>query len=133
MLAIEPARPDTVVHWAIAEVVTHRSSDLSWYKDWDELLREKRADRHYPDVVKSIREYGFLRPLNASIGDGELMLSDGHHRIAAAIDLGLECVPVYVAAFHVIADDSGSWRDGEPIELDPTNFDDYINGGAWLS
>lgn len=57
-----------------------------------------------------------MRPLDADIEMGELRLSDGHHRLAAAIDLDMEAVPVFVHARITISEDSGIWYEGDHVE-----------------
>lgn len=90
--------------------------DSTMDEAWEASLTGKRDDDHYEDVLNSIREHGFLRPLTAwKREDGRLGFGDGHHRLAAAIDLGLTTVPVKVYERHLIARDSGSWDSGSPI------------------
>ncbi|QOP66639.1 ParB-like nuclease domain protein [Microbacterium phage Lahqtemish] len=129
MLAIEPPRVGRVYHWSLADLMTRRSGDVSKYTDghdwpskWRRKLQQKRRDRHYPDVVESLDELGFIRPLDATLnfsyeyedGDddsaGMVRLADGHHRFAAAIDLGYEAVPILVSEWPTIAPDSGEWN-----------------------
>ncbi|UKH48484.1 ParB-like nuclease domain protein [Microbacterium phage Katzastrophic] len=119
MLAIEPIREGRVYHWFIGQIMERDSSDRKFYVSWMNLLDEKRQDGHYPDVLQSLEEHGFIRPLNADTECGQLQLSDGHHRLAAAIDLGMEVVPVYVSWENVISDDSGCWEAGDPVPTDP--------------
>ena len=119
MLALEPIRVCRVYHWAVEQVMERSSTDFEFYGSWDYMLDEKREDSHYPDVLASIREHGFIRPLNADLGKGYLQLSDGHHRIAAAVDLGIECVPVYVTRYPIISGDSGHWRAGREVDDRP--------------
>ena len=73
-------------------------------------------------MVDSIQEHGFVRPLTSRHDGQELRLADGHHRLAAAIDLGMTTVPVkvYIATGWCwpIANDSGSWYRGDPIPTD---------------
>lgn len=82
---------------------------------WSLCLDEKRGDDHYPDVVESIETHGFVRPLTATEKDGRLTLGDGHHRLAAAIELGMTSVPVQVTKTWGISPDSGEWWVGDPI------------------
>ncbi|AVR56792.1 ParB-like nuclease domain protein [Microbacterium phage Elva] len=116
MLELEPIRVGRVYHWAVEQVMERRSTDFGRYGSWDYMLDVKREDSHYPDVLASIREHGFIRPLNADLDKGYLQLSDGHHRIAAAVDLGMECVPVYVTPYPIISGDSGRWRAGREVD-----------------
>ena len=71
-----------------------------------------------------LRSAGFVRPLTAGINryTQELTFGDGHHRLAAAMELRMETVPVLVAHDNHIAEDSGSWRLGDPVP----EFDGYI-------
>lgn len=131
MLAIEAPRVGQTYHWLIADLMTRRSGDVSqwtrgedWAERWDRKLEEKRNDDHYDEVVESIQMRGFIRPLDATRHfyynedaetDGMVHLADGHHRFAAAIDLGMEAVPVYVSEYPTIAPDSGDWRMSTPV------------------
>lgn len=53
------------------------------------VLDDKRKDPWYPALVEDIRVHGLRTPI--WIHDGEV--NDGCHRIAAAQDLGIECLP----------------------------------------
>lgn len=86
--------------------------DVPHEERWETLLSMKRADENYEDILEEISENGFSKPLTAYKRDGVLILCDGHHRLAAAIDLGLETVPVHVFNTVTIADDSGEWYRG---------------------
>lgn len=84
----------------------------------DEAMSWKRHDAHYPDVVRSIKELGFVRPLTCYDGkyDEPYTMGDGHHRLAAAIDLGLTKVLIQYSGDGLkISDDSGSWEYGNDI------------------
>ena len=76
---------------------------------WDLLIGDKREDEHFEDVVDAIREEGFTIPLTAYPRDGVLILCDGHHRLLAAQDLGMDTVPVIVRESFTVESDSGSW------------------------
>ncbi|UYL86352.1 ParB-like nuclease domain protein [Microbacterium phage Jovita] len=132
MLAIEPPRVGRTYHWCIQDLMTRRSGDVNrfteggdWPARWRRKLSQKRRDDHYPDVVESIDELGFIRPLDAALNFvyeddndpsvGMVRLADGHHRFAAAIDLGYEAVPIYLSQWPTIAPDSGDWRRDIPV------------------
>lgn len=107
----------TVFDWDIAEIMERRSLDVDEWRGgtielaWEEMLRRKRSDRNYPDIVTSIERWGFVRPLTAYITYGnELRFGDGHHRLAAAIELGMTTVPVEVFHRSRCAVDSGTWN-----------------------
>jgi len=102
----------TEFDWDIAEIMERDSCDVcsDYGDDWEIALDGKRMDSNYEDVLTSIKRWGFLRPLTAYVGtDGLLHFGDGHHRLAAAIDLGMTTVPVRVYEDTHIAEDSGEW------------------------
>lgn len=81
------------------------------------LLDSKRDDPHYSDVLESIEEHGFIRPLTARREDLAplgFMFGDGHHRLAAAQDLGYTHVPLEISR-SLVNDDSGEWDRREEI------------------
>lgn len=113
----------TVIDWDIAEIMERDSLDLDFYKgDWELMLTHKRGDSHYEDVKESIKRWGFVRPLTSYVDNNELQFGDGHHRLAAAIELGMTSVPVEVCRYSKVANDSGEWY------LEPgTNIDSIKN------
>lgn len=108
-------KPGDVWLEPIDEILKRESLDGGYEGDgWDWLLDDKRNDNYYPDVVRSLKEHGFKRPLTCSIDDydpSDYQFGDGHHRLAAAIDLGLTHVPLeaYPSGSWGVSDDSGSW------------------------
>jgi hypothetical protein len=150
MLELEELKPsDTnkIIHWAISDILTHRSVDLDYYspvvcvgcdtvlsletdyegcedchedtdydypeveRQWEWVLDYKRRDHWFDDLKTEITHNGFTKPLTAIYEYGKLRFGDGHHRLAIAIDLGLETVPVkvYDSWHSARADDSGEW------------------------
>lgn len=111
----------------IDEILTRWSStdggspEPSYYDEevtcWDEILDEKRDDSHYPDVVASLRERGWVRPATCWGYPWEMVYGDGHHRLAAAIDLGHSEVLIERHPKFCIAPDSGEWDSSDPIPL----------------
>lgn len=92
----------------------HDCGKLSYRQRWDNVLFLARGDEQYAPIKKEIARNGFLVPLAAKISTGHLVLCDGHHRIAAAIELDIVDVDVYVAAQEVdigdlVAMDSHTW------------------------
>jgi ParB-like chromosome segregation protein Spo0J len=61
--------------------------------DVADVLDRKRQSPHYPQLLEEIRQNGITIPvvIDYSGTFGELL--EGHHRIAAAVDLGLPSVP----------------------------------------
>jgi hypothetical protein len=76
-----------------------------------DLLDLKRDDDHYGDVVESLQVNGFLAPIG--VHPTERKLTDGHHRLAAALDLGFRFVPV--RSQNGCSRDSGGWSLGEDV------------------
>lgn len=56
-----------------------------------QVLDNARDDQRYLDVRDSISASGFI---DALVATDTCILVDGHHRLAAAIDLGYDTVPV---------------------------------------
>lgn len=108
-------RPESKYRGSDGMVHTH--SRLTW----DDVLTEKRGDSHYQDVLTSIRERGWIRPVTVWLSNdhpGEpYQFGDGHHRLAVAIDLGMEYIPVEAIDYggEPVSDDSGSWSAGSSI------------------
>jgi|SRR6185503_2513914 len=72
-----------------------------------QMLDHKRGDDHYPKLVETLKTEGWTKGVGCvSWINGVKVLSDGHHRLAAAIDLGQKYVPVRSGLAEA---DSGSW------------------------
>lgn len=54
-----------------------------------DVLDHKRNSEHYPELLEEIRRDGMTLPVMIRTFDGQPWLVDGHHRVAAAIDLGI--------------------------------------------
>lgn len=96
------------------EDVLNARMEMSLDDVWQKTLEIKTQDEHYDDVVESIRTRGFVRPCTAKMDfeTKKLKFLDGHHRLAAAIDLGMKTVPVIVLSQDScgVSDDSGDWN-----------------------
>lgn len=71
--------------------------------DWDMLTEDKSQDDCYSRLLDSIRAKGFIVPICVHLpywGDPTLGLGNGHHRMTAAINEGIESIPVYWTASH---------------------------------
>ncbi|GAA3807772.1 ParB/RepB/Spo0J family partition protein [Streptomyces chiangmaiensis] len=55
-----------------------------------DTLDYKRQNPDYADLVEEIRKDGITVPIFIRTLDGRPWLADGHHRVAAAIDLGID-------------------------------------------
>lgn len=99
---------------AIEDVLDYESVDV-WrinrqtgqdeYGQVREVLEDKRCDEQYPHVLRSLRTGGFTKGIR--IHPEHKRVTDGHHRIAAAIDLGYRFVPYEYRQY--CDDDSGEW------------------------
>lgn len=86
---------------------------------WEVTLSSAREDEQYPIILAELNAHGLKYPLGAKWYQGELVLCDGHHRVAALLDLGIKQVTVYVGAeedsvAEMVAYDSRSWYSGTP-------------------
>lgn len=100
--------------------------DEDWYRDlhWfrNRAMHQVREDALYPGLVREMREVGAIeRPVTvcfdtgAWFGSDPLVFCDGHHRLAAAVQLGWSSIAVTHCGqwdnpvSQPVADDSGSW------------------------
>lgn len=97
-----------IEYFPIKEIVTTwQSVDFNIYprsyplervpEKWQELLEEKRKDMWYSRVVNSIKKYGLVGVLVALDNGERLIHLDGHHRLAAMIDLGFTHAPYLIS------------------------------------
>jgi hypothetical protein len=90
----------------ISEVNKFASSDFS-DGDWSDPIRMSSIDRescnnyhshnedHLDDLKKDISTKGMKTPVEATrLDNGETLLTEGHHRVIAARELGLTHIPV---------------------------------------
>lgn len=54
-----------------------------------DILDHKRCSDHYADLLDDIRDRGMTLPISINTFCGKPWLTDGHHRVAAAVDLGM--------------------------------------------
>lgn len=83
------------------------------------MLEICRGDDHYIDLFLEIRTKGFKVPIAAQRTKDKqnIVLIDGHHRLAVAIDLNISSIPVYIAnekmhVYDLVAVDSIDWVPG---------------------
>jgi hypothetical protein len=61
---------------------------------WQKLLARKRSHKRYAKVLKFIKDHGFNMPLSYLYASDDVKVHcDGHHRLAAAIELGYVYIP----------------------------------------
>lgn len=75
----------------LAQVLEMPSCD-NWGGNVHSVMEWKKSDPWFPAVVESIRRHGFTKGIRVDPTTGWVM--DGHHRIAAAMELGLSYIPV---------------------------------------
>ncbi|MFH9236103.1 ParB N-terminal domain-containing protein [Streptomyces globisporus] len=81
-----------VLGFMSSEAFLHSWGDGATVQD---SLIVKRADAGYPQLRENIRQHGIRTPALIEVTDsGYRRLLEGHHRVAAAVDLGIETVPV---------------------------------------
>jgi hypothetical protein len=61
---------------------------------WLMLLESKRLDEQYQGVKTSLEQVGFVVPTSFYGEDDNLIHGNGHHRLAAAIELGYTHIPM---------------------------------------
>lgn len=72
-----------------------------------ETFASKRADNQYADLLESMRNNGFRGAVCISQNEERPQLMNGHHRIAAAAELGIVDIPVTYS--WRVADDATLW------------------------
>ena len=77
-----------------------------------EIMDHKRLDLGQSRLVQSIEQHGFVIPVLIASADfvGRKLLVNGHHRIAACEDLGIDAVPVTY-------DQVGGWEESWPMKV----------------
>ena len=78
-----------------AEVETWSLKEIS--ENWDIYVRPE-ADDQFPSLVDSVRTHGILQPLTIS---SDFYILSGHRRLAAAIEAGLDLVPVIMTDIEI--------------------------------
>lgn len=77
----------------VIELVKTGDGDSDWYGELSWMWTEQ--SQMMLDLVRSIVTDGIREPIDIAISTSdELRLMDGHHRIAVALALSLETVPV---------------------------------------
>lgn len=88
--------------------------------NWWEILANKVSHNHFDWLCDEIKRDGFTVPVVIVIDDDEWRMGNGHHRLCAAILLGIEAIPVLFT-------DGDYWRfedshDGN-VELSEPSYD----------
>lgn len=77
-----------------------------------DVLDFKRTSEHYPALLDEIRADGMALPVMIRTLNGRPWLVDGHHRVAAALDLGIT---------HLV------WSD-LPVEIEDRPYNPMLRG-----
>lgn len=93
--------------------LTERSVDYGYNIDWECILRDKCSDTGFLYLVDSIMEHGW----KSAVGWREGYISEGHHRICAAILLCEEEIPT--------TEWSTDWYGEDGCERISAHFSDY--------
>lgn len=130
-------------HWIagdyIPAVIECSCEDIHFYHDCGDrkvnmkyVLQSARTDSYYSTLYNIIKTRGFKSPLAAIVDNyyESIILVDGHHRLAIALDLKIKEIPVYISTpgNHIedlVATDSGNWKEGKisyPPLLDKTKM-----------
>jgi hypothetical protein len=98
---------------------TTASVDFYTNMDWEMILEEKCADTGFMHLVWSIMEYGWL----SAVGWTGTKITEGHHRICAAILLCEDLIPV--------TDHGTSYYTSGPANTAHSNWDDPQPLNLW--
>jgi hypothetical protein len=104
----------------LADVLDMMSPDTEEDDTLDEcytvrdVLNNKRQSPGYASLLEQVRANGITVPVLIRTLDGQPWLADGHHRVATAVDLGLDVVP---------------WTD-VPLGIEPHDFNPHMRD-AW--
>jgi hypothetical protein len=89
--------------------------NMTTHQQWRVIGFGKRWDSQYDDICTSLQRFGWLRypTLRYSPEEGGVVsMGDGHHRVLAALDIGLCRVPMEPKPAReyrsVVSNDSGS-------------------------
>jgi len=77
------------------EILSNQSPKQKKRK-WSELIKDVRLDDSYEEVKLFIDDEGFWIPLEYRKENGYNLFTNGHHRLAAAIELGYKYVPMII-------------------------------------
>jgi ParB-like nuclease family protein len=74
--------------------------NLESTQGWFYMLESKLADPQTPSIIRAIEEFGFLDPICITKEYAGWKLGNGHHRLAIAIMLGLDEIPVDFSSWY---------------------------------
>lgn len=74
--------------------------DLSTPDEWFRMMALKSGDASFGRLLQAIPDKGFLDPICITKGDYGWTVGNGHHRLTAAILLGLDEIPVHFSEWY---------------------------------
>lgn len=116
----EPEPDQTVEMWPISKILSlvTESSDCGYLDnpgDWFRMMAIKANDASFGRLLQAIPKQGFLDPIGITWEYDHYRLGNGHHRLTAAILLGLDEIPV-IQSFWASSDHDSDLR--EQFEAD---------------
>lgn len=85
----------------VSDLLRNVTETLDYFKtsepsEWLRMITDKSADEQFATIIRLIETEGFTDPIGIMEYDGYWLLGNGHHRMAAAILLGLDEIPVVI-------------------------------------
>lgn len=77
----------------VLDMVTPDDEDEGEDRTVRDVLDSKRQNPDYLALLEDVRKNGITIPLFIRTQNGTPWLADGHHRVAIALDLGIDMVP----------------------------------------
>ena len=90
----------TIREWSVSDILKNvrNSADygpLNTHAQWHQYMYSALGERQTPAIIHEIQEKGFTDPILLYHDNPEFWtLGNGHHRLAIAILLGLDKIPV---------------------------------------
>jgi len=109
--------------WPISKILAEvkESCDVGYLDtpgDWFHMMSRKASDPNFGRLLQAIPDQGFLDPIGIYWSYDHWTLGNGHHRLTAAILLGLDEIPV-IDAFRP---PSGETHERELSDI-PADYD----------
>lgn len=106
---------------AVSDILKGVTASLDIHEiDWEAIIAAKISHDHFDELCDTIMREGFCVPITLMVneedefGDVTYMLGNGHHRLCAAILLGLDRIPVVISE-----DDPRCWEESHDGNWEP--------------
>jgi len=103
--------PVEIEMWPISRILAEVKEscdvgDLDEPEEWFAMMANKARDNSFGQLLQAIQKDGFLDPIHIRyetdyLGKSHAYLGNGHHRLTAAILLGLDEIPVTPKRFDM--------------------------------